>query len=190
MMLALHSPAILLAISSDDAGIAKPSDLAGNIKTSAAAGIACIAKSSDSAGTAKSSNSAGNLKSSLITGIAKSSDSAGNLKTSVGAGIAKSSQFLSGAENVEADATSRPELFPSLATAIASFSRLHPCRPYQVPSGLLSTIARWTSYKEIEAQYVGEMISLLTLEPKPFPDGWETMTSVSGVYSRSRRKRS
>ena len=98
-------------------------------------------------------------------------------------------QFLSGVLNVEADATSRPELYASLATAIASFSRLQQCRPYQVPSGLLSTIARWTSYKEIEAQYVGEMTNLMTLEPTPFPDGWEKMTYVSGVSSRSRRKR-
>jgi hypothetical protein len=96
-------------------------------------------------------------------------------------------RYLPGPENEEADAASRPELFPSLATAIAGFSQLQTCRPFQVPFGLLSTIARWTSYTEIEAQYVGEMINLMTLVPKPFPDGWQSMTSVSGVYRRSRQ---
>ena len=96
-------------------------------------------------------------------------------------------RYLPGPENVEADATSRPELFPSLATAIDSFSQLQTCQPYQVPFGLLSTIARWTSYKEIGAQCVGEMTNLLTLEPKPFPAGWENKTYQSGVYRRSRR---
>jgi hypothetical protein len=99
-------------------------------------------------------------------------------------------KHLPGLDNSEADGVSRPELYPSLASAIAAFSPLQTCQPYRIPFGLVSTIARWTTYEKIEAQHVAEMTNLLKLEPKPFETGAIEKPSASGLYKRSRRRRS
>jgi len=99
-------------------------------------------------------------------------------------------KHLPGQDNSEADGVSRPELYPSLASAIEAFSPLQTCRPYLIPLGLVSTIARWTTYEKIEAQHVAEMTNLLKLEPSPFATGALAKPSASGLYKRSRRKRS
>lgn len=95
---------------------------------------------------------------------------------------------LPGVENPEADAVSRPELYPSLASAIKAFSRLQTCQPYLVPSGLLSTIARWISLTEIGAQRDAEMTNLLNLVPTPSSAGALDTPLASGVSKRSRRR--
>ena len=47
-----------------------------------------------------------------------------------------------GRDNTIADAVSRPEDYPSLTSAIEAFSPLRTWRPYRIPFGLLSTLAR------------------------------------------------
>jgi hypothetical protein len=97
---------------------------------------------------------------------------------------------LPGIENKEADAVSRPELYPSLGSAIAAYSPLQTCQPYQVPYGVLSTLARWISLTKIAATFAPEMTNLLSLEPKPFPAGAINTAYASGLYKRTRRARS
>lgn len=99
-------------------------------------------------------------------------------------------QHLPGIENKEADAVSRPELYPSLGSAIEAFSPLQTCQPYRIPCGVLSTLARWTSLPEIEAKFEPEMTNLLSLEPEPFPPGAINTALASGIYRRARRERS
>ena len=98
-------------------------------------------------------------------------------------------RHLPGKENDEADALSRPELFPTLASAIERFCQLQTCRAFQLPFGLLSTIARAISSEEIGASFVNEMMTLLTLEPIGSPLGVNGMPLKDGFYRRSRRKR-
>ena len=93
-----------------------------------------------------------------------------------------------GRDNTIADAVSRPEDYPSLTSAIEAFSPLQTCRPYRIPLGVLSTIARWISYSEIGATSVGEVTRLLTLEPKPFDPGATDIPLGSGIFKRSRRR--
>ena len=93
-----------------------------------------------------------------------------------------------GKDNEIADAASRPELYPSLDSAIRAFSPLRTCQPFRIPLGLLSTLARWISYNEIGATYVGEVTKLLELEPKPFDDGATAIHCGSGIFTRSRQK--
>ena len=97
-------------------------------------------------------------------------------------------KHLAGADNEEADGVSRPELYPSLASAIEAFSPLQTCQPYLIPFGLVSTLARWTTYEKIEAQHVAEMTNLLKLEPRNFEPGAVAKPLASGLYKRSRRK--
>jgi len=58
---------------------------------------------------------------------------------------------IKGTSNGEADGLSRPELFPSMDSVIAEFFRLQTCHPCQLPSKLLSTIARTLLCDRIEA---------------------------------------
>jgi hypothetical protein len=97
-------------------------------------------------------------------------------------------RHLPGQDNAEADGVSRPELYPSLASAIAAFFPLQTCQPCRIPFGLASTLARWTTYEKIEAQHVVEMTNLLNLEPPPFETGAIDKPYASGLYKRSRRK--
>ena len=88
---------------------------------------------------------------------------------------------IPGKENDEADAVSRPELFPSLASAIAAYSRLQNCQPYHLPSEMLSLIARWISLPVIAATFEEEMTCLLNLEPTPSPAGAIDVPHGSGI---------
>jgi len=99
-------------------------------------------------------------------------------------------KHIAGQDNSEADGVSRPELYPSLASAIAAFSPLRTCQPFRIPFGLASTLARWITYEKIEAQHVAEMTNLLKLEPTPFEPGAIDKALASGLYRRSRRKQS
>ena len=96
-------------------------------------------------------------------------------------------KHIPGKTNCEADALSRPELFPTMGCAIRRFSHLQTCRAFQLPFGLLSTIARAISSTEIGAQFVSETTTLLTLEPVISPLGADNMPSSTGFYKRSHR---
>jgi hypothetical protein len=96
-------------------------------------------------------------------------------------------KHIPGSTNDEADALSRPELFPSLGCAIKQFSRLQTCRAFRLPFGLLSTIARAILSAEIGESFVNETTNLLTLEPVTSPVGADGMPSKSGFYRRSHR---
>mgnify|MGYP003492558079 FL=1 len=94
---------------------------------------------------------------------------------------------IPGKDNCEADALSRPELFPTMGSAIVRFSRLQTCRAFLPPFGLLSTIARAISSPEIGASFVSETITLLTLAPAISPTGVDGMPLRSGFSKRSHR---
>ena len=98
-------------------------------------------------------------------------------------------KHIRGKLNNEADALSRPELFPTMACAINQFSQLQTCRAFLLPFGLLSTIGRAISSPEIGEQFVSETMSLLTLEPTITPIGADGMPSQSGFFKRSHRGR-
>jgi hypothetical protein len=90
---------------------------------------------------------------------------------------------IPGKENNEADAASRPELHHSLASAINDYSPLQNCQPYQLPSEMLSVIARLISSTVIGATFEEEMTRLLKLEPAPFPDGAIDTPFSSGIFA-------
>jgi hypothetical protein len=94
---------------------------------------------------------------------------------------------IPGKTNCEADALSRPELFPTVGCAIRRFSQLQTCRAFLLPFGLLSTIASAISSPEIEASFVSRTTTLLTLEPTSSPVGADGMPSKMGFYKRSHR---
>ena len=96
-------------------------------------------------------------------------------------------KHIPGKTNDEADALSRPELYPTMGSAIKQFSRLQTCRAFLLPFGLLSTIARAISSEEIGGQFVNETTTLLTLEPAITPTGADGMPSRTGFYKRSHR---
>ena len=94
---------------------------------------------------------------------------------------------IPGTKNCEADALSRPELFPTVGCAIERFSQLRTCRAFLLPFGLLSTIASAISSPAIEASFVNRTITLLTLEPISSPVGADGMPLTMGFYKRSHR---
>lgn len=96
---------------------------------------------------------------------------------------------IPGTDNVVADAVSRPEKFHSMGSVIDEFCQLATCQPYQVPFGLLSTLARWISCDKIAVRFELEMTNLLKLVPRPFPPGARDRASTPGFYGRVRRKR-
>ena len=100
------------------------------------------------------------------------------------------SSHIAGKSNVEADACSRPELFPSLDSAIEHFSRLQTCQPYLLPFGLLSAIATIMSSHRIEGTLEKQMTALMTLAPHTSSRGYTASTgSMHGFYKRSRRSK-
>jgi hypothetical protein len=92
-------------------------------------------------------------------------------------------EHIPGKENDEADAASRPEKYPSLASAITAFSRLQSCQPYLLPSEMLSLIAKWISQPVIAATFDEEMICLLNLVPMPSPAGAIDIPLGSGIFA-------
>lgn len=94
---------------------------------------------------------------------------------------------LPGVENTVADAVSRPELYPSLGSAIAAFSQLQTCRPFLVPYSVIYTLARWISSDRIVATFAPEMTNLLNLELVPFPTGAIDDPSARGFFRQVRR---
>lgn len=97
---------------------------------------------------------------------------------------------IAGEANVEADACSRPEKFPSLDSAISQFSPLQTCQPFLLPFGLLSTIATIISSPKIEGTFEQQMTQLMTLAPHTSPTGYTaSMGSMPGFYKRSHRTR-
>ena len=96
-------------------------------------------------------------------------------------------KHIPGKDNSEADALSRPELFPTMGCAIKQFSQLQTCRAFLLPFGLLSTIARTISSTEIGESFVGATTGLLTLAPVITPTGADGMPLRTGFYKRSHR---
>jgi hypothetical protein len=95
---------------------------------------------------------------------------------------------IPGKDNGEADALSRPETYGTLDCAIAAYSRLQTCHVFQIPSGVLSTLARMTSSPEIGDGLVNETTNLLSLAPRSLPPGSAVGDSTfRGYYRRSRR---
>ena len=98
------------------------------------------------------------------------------------------SLHLEGKKNKVADALSRPELHPTIASAIEQYSQLQSCQAFLLPYGLLSTIARWISYDEIGASCADEMTKVLSLEPITSPPGANDTTSRRGFFRRLPRR--
>lgn len=96
---------------------------------------------------------------------------------------------LPGKDNVEADAMSRPELFPTVSSAMQRFSRLQTCRGFLVPYALLSSLVKAISSEQIEDGFVNEMTQLLQLEPVSFNPGANDSNSNGGFSKTSRRRR-
>jgi len=97
------------------------------------------------------------------------------------------SNHIAGDKNVEADAISRPEDHPTLASAIAQYSRLQTCQPFLVPYGLLSMIVKMLSSPKIEATFEQEMIQVMNLAPYTSPAGYVDSESMPGYYRRQHR---
>jgi len=93
---------------------------------------------------------------------------------------------LKGTLNDEADALSRPIENPCLVSVIKRYSRLTTCRPFQVPSSLLSLLARLLSSKPIVAQSAARMTRTLGHGPRILPIGAEH-TGYTGVFRRVHR---
>jgi hypothetical protein len=98
---------------------------------------------------------------------------------------------IPGKDNGEADALSRPETYCTLLDcAIAAYSQLQTCHVFQIPSGVLSTLARMTLSPEIGDGLVNETTNLLSLAPRSFPPGSIVGDSTfRGYYRRSRHHR-
>jgi hypothetical protein len=95
---------------------------------------------------------------------------------------------IPGKDNGEADALSRPETYATLDSAIAAFSRLQTCHVFQIPSSILSTLARTISSPEIGDGLVNETTNLLNLAPRSFPPGSIAGdSSFRGYFRRSHR---
>jgi hypothetical protein len=93
-----------------------------------------------------------------------------------------------GVENEMADAMSRPQLHPSLGSAMSAFFPEGQCKPFQVPSRLLSSMARIVSSTGTEERFEQRMMQCLTLEPRIFPDGLENSPGHPGLFVRRRRQ--
>ena len=102
-------------------------------------------------------------------------------------------KHLSGILNKGADALSRPEKFPTWASAIAHHSPMKTCQPYRVPFELLSAIAKTCSSTKTGEVYEPEMTKLLTLALTTLSigsDGMSRQSSLSRGSHRSRTSRS
>ena len=94
---------------------------------------------------------------------------------------------IPGKNNNKADTLSRPELFPTMGSAIAQFSQLQTCHAFLLPFELLSTIAKAILSPEIEAQFISRTIALLTLAPATTLTGADGMPLQTGFFRRSHR---
>jgi hypothetical protein len=97
---------------------------------------------------------------------------------------------IPGVANDEADALSRPTIHPSVASATKAYSRLQTCRFLLLPSGLLSTLGRITSWDSTEAALVNKRTTLLTAELHFLPLGSLPTASAPNYYKRSTRRSS
>ena len=93
---------------------------------------------------------------------------------------------ISGFENSEADAFSRPELHPTLASVIETYSHLTNFHRILIPSELLSTILQLISSPKIEATLEKRMIRCTTLAPIILPAG-QLHENSNTLFTRSRR---
>jgi hypothetical protein len=91
-------------------------------------------------------------------------------------------QHLAGKENVEADALSRPEIAPTIASAIAQFCQLKTCHACQLPYVLLSSISKLLSSPKIVALPGNEMMNVLAAELRIFPLGAELTFCRQGYF--------
>jgi hypothetical protein len=98
-------------------------------------------------------------------------------------------RHIPGRLNDEADALSRPAMFPTLGSAIEAFSPLQTCQIFQLPFGVLSLIARVVSSTEIGAGLDRETIALLHLVPISSDPGSIATDSTFQGYYRSRSHR-
>jgi hypothetical protein len=97
---------------------------------------------------------------------------------------------IPGAANDEADALSRPTIHPSVASATRAYYRLQTCQFLLLPSGLLSTLGRITSWTSTEAALVNETTTLLTAGLHFLPLGSLPTESAPNYYKRSTRRSS
>jgi hypothetical protein len=96
-------------------------------------------------------------------------------------------RHIPGTDNGAADSLSRPEVAPTLASAIKQFPVLQTCHACQVPYALLSCISRMLSSTSIGEQFVLETTSLLTIAPRIFPIGALHTVCQRGFSKRSHR---
>jgi hypothetical protein len=96
-------------------------------------------------------------------------------------------KHLSGKLNKGADALSRPQEFPTWASAIAQHSPLALCQPCRVPFELLVTLASVTTAAETGEAYEPEMTKLLTLVLTTLSVGSEGNSAHTSASRASRR---
>ena len=98
-----------------------------------------------------------------------------------------SGKHLAGLLNTGADALSRPQDYPSWASAIKRHSPLERCQPYRVPYELRVALATMITAAETGVAYEPEMTKLLTLVPTTLSIGAES-NSVRTSASRASRR--
>jgi hypothetical protein len=101
--------------------------------------------------------------------------------------LTTAARHIPGVDNGAADSLSRPEVAPTLASAIKLFPVLQTCHACQVPYSLLSRISKMLSSTSIGEQFVHETTSLLTIAPRIFPIGVLPTVCRKGFYKRSHR---
>jgi hypothetical protein len=97
---------------------------------------------------------------------------------------------IPGVTNDEADALSRPTIHPSVASVTRAYSRLQTCQFLLLPSGLLSTLGKITSWRSTEAALVSETTQLLTAGLRSLPAGSPLTASTPNYYKRLTRRSS
>jgi hypothetical protein len=98
-------------------------------------------------------------------------------------------KHLSGSLNKGADALSRPNDYPTWASATQQHSPLSNCQAYRVPSMLLSSIAMTVSSAMTGEAFEPEMTKLLTLALTTLSVGCNEMSTQSSYSRGSRRTR-
>jgi hypothetical protein len=97
---------------------------------------------------------------------------------------------IPGILNDEADALSRPEKFPTLASVIARFSHLRTLRCTRIPFALVQCIAEAISSNKTAEMSEQKTIALLKLAPSFSKVGSNETNLTSGFCSRTRRHKS
>ena len=96
---------------------------------------------------------------------------------------------IAGKSNEEADAVSRPELYPTLDSAMSRFPALQSCRHYLVPCSLLRLLGRLITAPKIAEASAEQMTKLIRLAPRTSPTGCTALASQPGTCKPSKRGR-